>query len=86
MRSAKEQEFFPYNSKTICYILVYKSSDVVHIQHNKTELNKAYKEAAENNAVLYAVWPGKWKSNLFIIDDLNAFAIATGIINNSTLV
>ncbi len=81
MRSAKEQEYFPYKSKTTCYILVYNNSDVVHIQHNKADLARAYKDATENNAVLYAVWPGKWRSDLFIIDDLNAFAAATGVLN-----
>ena len=43
MRSAKEQEFFPYDSRTTCYILVYKNADTEHIQHNKTDLAKAHK-------------------------------------------
>lgn len=79
MRSAKEQEIFPYDLKTTCYILVYKNADVVHIQHTKTELAKAYEEVNSGKAVLYAVWPGNWRSDLFIIDDLNAFADAVGI-------
>lgn len=79
MRSAKEQEYFPYNLKTTCYILVYKNADVVHIQHNKTELTRAYEEAISGRATLYAVWPGNWRSDLFIIDDLNAFADAVGV-------
>ena len=58
MRSAKAQEFFPYDLKTTCYILVYKNAEVLHVQHNKTELLKAYKDVVGANAVLYAVWPG----------------------------
>lgn len=79
MRSAKEQEYFPYDLKTTCYILVYKNAEVVHIQHTKTELAKAYEEANSGKAVLYAVWPGNWRSDLFVIDDLNVFADAVGI-------
>jgi len=29
---------------------------------------------------LYAVWPGKWSSDLFIIDDLDGFAKAFNFI------
>ena len=79
MRSAKEQEFFPYDSKTTCYILVYKNAEVLHVQHNKTDLLKAYKDVVDAKAALYAVWPGNYRSDLFIIDDLNAFADAVGI-------
>ena len=79
MRSAKEQEFFPYDSKTTCYILVYKNAEVEHIQHTKADLTKAHIEIVNNNAILYAVWPGNYRSDLFIIDDLNAFADAVGI-------
>ena len=32
--------------------------------------------ALAKNTILYAVWPGNWSSDLFIIDDLDAFAKA----------
>ena len=79
MRRAKEQEFFPYNSNLICYILVDKNGGVSQIQHNMKELSDAYYSVLKEKAVLYAVWPGKWRSDLFVIDDLDAFADAVGI-------
>lgn len=79
MRSAKEQEYFPYDSKLVCYVLVSKSGTVSQVQHSRSELTAAYMAVSEGKAVLYAVWPGQWRSDLFVIDDLNAFADAVGI-------
>ena len=84
MRSAKEQEFFPYDSKQVCYILVTNSGAVSQVQHNQSELSVAFKAISEGQAALYAVWPGQWISDLFIIDDLNAFADAVGIPREDT--
>ena len=79
MRSAREQEWFPYDSKTTCYILVDKSGNVTQVSHIMRELQEAYNAVLEDRAVLYAVWPGRWSSDLFVVDDLNAFADAVGI-------
>jgi len=79
MRSAKEQEWFPYDAKTTCYILIPKNGEVSHIQHNLTDLKAAYDAVNSGTASLYAVWPGRYSSDLFIIDDLNTFADAVGI-------
>jgi len=32
--------------------------------------------ALSGTSKIYAVWPGRWRSDLFIIDDLAAFCIA----------
>lgn len=79
MRSAKGQENFPYDSKLVCYILVESDGTISQVQHNLGELSAAYKAVLGGQASLYAVWPGQWRSDLFIIDDLNAFADAVGI-------
>lgn len=79
MRSAKEQEWFPYDSKTTCYFLVGKEGSVTQVSHTIKELQEAYNKVLNNLATLYAVWPGQWRSDLFIIDDLNTFADAVGI-------
>ena len=76
MRSAKEVEHFPYTMKTICYIEVDNSGGVSQIGHNKTDMLTAYEKAMQGDTALYAVWPGQWRSDLFIIDDLNALAKA----------
>ena len=71
MRSAKEQEYFPYDSKTTCYILIGKNGEVNQVSHTIKELQEAYNAVKNDSATLYAVWPGQWRSDLFIIDDIN---------------
>lgn len=53
-------------------------TDVYLTYHTKNkcdleEVNKTYHRALEKETTLYAVWPGNWRSDLFIIDDLNKF-------------
>ena len=79
MRSAKESEYFPYLSKLVCYIEVYKDGQVQQVPNSKTGISKAYDNVKNGNTVLYAVWPGNWRSDLFIIDDPDALAEAFGI-------
>ena len=79
MRSAKQQDWFPYDSKRVCYILADSKGHISQIDHTKTALQSAYDTVTGGQAVLYAVWPGEYRSDLFIIDDLNAFADAVGI-------
>lgn len=77
MRSAKENNF-PYKMSTICYFEVDKDGNVLQVPHkNKTDrakLLEVYQRAMDKAITLYAVWPGNWSSDLFIIDDLEAFA------------
>ena len=78
MRSAKEQEYFPYTGSTVCYIEVGKDGTVSQMRHknksDRPEVSAAYQRAACGDSTLYAVWPGKWSSDLFLLDDLEAFA------------
>ena len=78
MRSAKGAGNFPYRMSTVCYFEVYDDGKVVQIPHkNKCHLDgvrEAFIRADKGITKLYAVWPGNWSSDLFIIDDLEAFA------------
>lgn len=78
MRSAKDSQEFPYRMSTMCYFEVYKDGKVCQVHHkNKSdivEVKEAYKRALNKDTTLYAVWPGNWSSDLFIIDDLKKFA------------
>lgn len=76
MRSAKETEFFPYTSNTLCYIEVGKDGNVNQVHCAKEDMISAYKKIVSGTAILYAVWPGKYRSDLFIIDDPHALANA----------
>ncbi|MEW9125156.1 MAG: hypothetical protein AB2421_20770, partial [Thermotaleaceae bacterium] len=78
MRSSKESNNFPYRMDTICYFEVDKNGNVSQVLHkNKSDRAKvleAYQRAKDKTITLYAVWPGHWRSDLFIIDDVDAFA------------
>ena len=71
MRSAKETDGFPYDSNRICEI------KQLATYHDKIE---GYVHAQSGISKLFAVWPGHWRSDLFIIDDLEAFRIGQRLI------
>ena len=77
MRSAKENNF-PYKMSTICYFEVDKDGNVSQVPHktksDRVKLLEVYQRAINKTITLYAVWPGNWSSDLFIIDDLDTFA------------
>ncbi|MQM28970.1 hypothetical protein [Glycomyces albidus] len=68
---------FPYRMQTLCYIEVHKDGRVTHGRDNGT-----YERARSGESTLYAVWPGNYRSDLFIIDDLDEYAGAFGIIHD----
>ena len=84
MRSAKETINFPYGMSTICYFEVDKNGNVSQVHHkNKSDRPKvleAYQRVINKTTTLYAVWPGQWSSDLFIIDDPDAFAKAFDLV------
>lgn len=75
MRSAKEAGCFPYGSDTVCFMEVSANSEIKQLS-NKTEKRTAYLNAVSGVSKIYAVWPGQWRSDLFIVDDLDAFCVA----------
>ncbi|MGH3973654.1 MAG: hypothetical protein ACRDS9_10055 [Pseudonocardiaceae bacterium] len=77
-RSAGELgDEFPYFLPTICYIEV--SSDGTVSWGTEPE---TYERVEFGESRLYAVWPGKWSSHLFAIDDLDQFARALGLVHD----
>lgn len=84
MRSAKEVDNFPYSSSIVCYFEVDKNGNVSQVYHkNKSDrpnVLEAYQRVMNKTTTLYAVWPGNYRSDLFIIDDINAFAKAFNFI------
>ncbi|MGR7942911.1 hypothetical protein ACU063_00420 [Paenibacillus sp. M.A.Huq-81] len=84
MRSAKSVDNFPYIIGTVCYFEVDKNGNVSQVYHkNKSDrpkLLETYYRVYNKTTTLYAVWPGNWSSDLFIIDDLDAFAKAFNFI------
>lgn len=84
MRSVKEADNFPYGMSKVCYFEVDKNGVVSQVYHkNKSDrlkLLETYQRVMNKTTMLYAVWPGNWSSDLFIIDDLEAFAKAFNFI------
>lgn len=72
MRSAKEAGCFPYTSKLVCFMELRPNGTLTQL-NSKPEKLAAYFSAADGNSKIVAVWPGRWRSDLFIIDDLESF-------------
>lgn len=68
---------FPYNLKTVCYIEVFEDGTVSHGRDTGT-----YERARSGKSRLFAVWPGEWSSHLFVIDDLDEYARAHGLVHD----
>ena len=84
MRNAASCDCFPYTDPTVCYIAVDAEGHVGQVDRDKDSILKAYQKACDQTHRLYAVWPGKYKSDLFEIDDLAAFARAFDIVGPET--
>jgi hypothetical protein len=68
---------FPYTSATLCYIEVAEDGTVTHGKDADT-----YERARDGKCRLFAVWPGEWASHLFVIDDLDEYARAHGLVHD----
>lgn len=73
MRSAKESGCFPYRSKLVCYMELSNDGSIKQLS-TKNEKLEAYLNSKAGISKILAVWPGQWRSDLFIIDDLDSFA------------
>jgi len=78
MKSAKEAGCFPYQSSLVCFFEVFEDGTVRQVS-NRNDKIVAIVNAQTGRSQLFAVWPGKWRSNLFIIDDLETFALENNI-------
>ena len=77
-RSAKANPF-PYRGSLVCYLSLDAAGSLTQVGHDFSSAAEAYRRAAAGEIRLYAVWPGEYSSDLFEIDDLNAFADAFGV-------
>ena len=78
MRSAKETGCFPYGCGQVCYMEVSPDGAVTQLS-TVGEKRSAYINAQAGVSKILAVWPGRWRSDLFIIDDLDAFSEKQGL-------
>ena len=73
MKSAKETGCFPYQNPLVCYFEVFEDGTVRQVS-NKNDKIVACVNVQTGRSVLFAVCPGQWRSDLFIIDDMKSFA------------
>lgn len=77
-RSAKAAGLdFPYRSPTTCFIEIHADGTV-----SQGAGAEAYQRAKAGQSRLFAVWPGEYRSDLFVIDDLDEYARAIGLIHD----
>ena len=72
MRSAKESGCFPYRSKVVCFMELFPDGRLEQLWDNNSKLDACY-NAINGKSKIVAVWPGNWRSDLFIIDDVEEF-------------
>src|SRR5687768_9808656 len=70
---------FPYDSRKTCYIEIGADGSL-----SQGVDAQAYQRAVAGTSRLFAVWPGDYSSDLFMIDDLDASARAVDLIHDET--
>ena len=77
MRRASEAPF-PYGYPgMVCYI-EQRGEQLIQCS-SRPEIREAVQRALAGQSRIVAVWPGQYRSDLFLIDDLDALALAVGI-------
>ncbi|MDR3217238.1 MAG: hypothetical protein LBT55_07550 [Clostridiaceae bacterium] len=79
LRLSSEVENFPYGARTLCYIEIGMDGKVEQVGSDFASVSAAYNNVINKQSRLYAVWPGQYRSDLFLIDNLNAFADSFGV-------
>ena len=68
---------FPYDSKLICYFMQdKKTGKLLQVPNYVAEKRETYFKALAGEVKLYATWEGNWSSDLFEVDDLEAYGKA----------
>lgn len=69
---------FPHSwPKAICYFTV-TNGNVMTVR-TRDEMRAAVKAAQLGLLLIYAVWPGQWRTDLFLVDDVDVLAAELGI-------
>jgi hypothetical protein len=77
MRNTKDWEDFPYTSKRVCYMEL-DNNGLLSQLSGGSDFKAAHGNAVAGKSKIFAVCPGEWSSDLFIVD-LNSFADAFGV-------
>ncbi len=68
---------FPYRDPTVCYVVQrLGEEEPLQFAQKRGDVLLALNSAHLGEVALYAVWPGKFSSDMFLIDDHEAMARA----------
>lgn len=70
---------FPFNNSLLCYIYMGGATLIQQIP-NDISFEDAYKHSIDGRGQIVVTWPGKYRTDAFIVDDLTEFAEAKGLI------
>ncbi len=74
MRFVSKCPEFEWRNKRVCYLFIGLSGEVFQIEKD-ISAQEAYSKVSANKGRLVAVWPGNWRSDAFIIDDIRTFGL-----------
>lgn len=74
-KSSEVGDGFPYKSERVCYVLVMDDGSVSNPRY-VGERKKAARALRDGDGQLFAAWPGQYHTDLFEIDDVEAFVHA----------
>ena len=77
--SEVENEEFPYDSKYVCFIEQTKDGEVKDVGTCVGDRRSVYYRVKYEGSKLFCVWPGEWRSDLFLIDDIEAYGKANKV-------
>ncbi len=71
---------FPYDlASLMCYLFISPSGETFQLP-NDISFKDAYDKAVTNKGKILVIWPGKWRTDAFEVDDLHEFGLAKGCI------
>jgi hypothetical protein len=75
-RKASESDNFPCASRLLCFFAVVKGKPPVQLHYVADRREAVRRARTRRDTVIYAVWPGNHRSDLFVIDKLAPLAKA----------
>ena len=76
MRLISECPDYDWKNPLVCY-LYFEGGTVLQVGKD-VDPKVAYNNALSKRGQLVAVWPGKWRTDAFIVDNLKAFGLTFG--------
>lgn len=70
---------FPYDSKEVCFIEQTSKGKIDQVPNYVNDKRAVYYRVKYEGSKLYAAWPGEWQTDLFEIDDIEAYGKANKV-------